>query len=443
MINRRGARPEFLRCGMESKEITSTVLCDSAEYNRILNTLKVSETRFRRLFETAQDGILILDADTGQINEVNKFLIDMLGYSRDEFLGKKLWEIGAFRDVKAIKAEFSKLQKKRYVRYEDLPLQARDGHKIEVEFVSNIYKVDDKKVIQCNIRDITARKKAENDLKEAHETLEFQVIERTAELLKTNQKLKDEIFDRKNRDRFIFANNLLLKLLGKPISPQEYVDTLVKILRDWSRCSCLGIRITNGGTQLHYDSYQGFRQAYWVSQTGLSIEEYKGFTEGCFQVTKGGSFYYDTSREDGGGLSPKLKERFQNIGIRKPYVLVIIPVFYNKKTIALIYLADKKIAQDILAEIMFIERHTPLIGESIYKFNMEAKMRETQQELAQAKRLSDIGTLSATVAHELRNPLAAINLAVYNIRRKKQDLPIDKHLDNIDKKNIRKRSDHK
>ena len=85
--------------------------------------LKISETRYRRLFETAQDGILILDAETGQISDVNPFLVEMLGYSHEDFLGKKLWEIGAFKDVEASKAAFGELQAKGYVRYEDLPLK--------------------------------------------------------------------------------------------------------------------------------------------------------------------------------------------------------------------------------------------------------------------------------------------------------------------------------
>jgi PAS domain S-box-containing protein len=126
--------------------------------------LQASETRYRRLFETAQDGILILDADTGQINDVNPFLIAMLGYSYEEFVGKRLWEIGAFKDVGANKVAFEELQQKGYIRYEGLPLRTKDGREIAVEFVSNVYMVNHHKVIQCNIRDITIRRVAEKEL---------------------------------------------------------------------------------------------------------------------------------------------------------------------------------------------------------------------------------------------------------------------------------------
>lgn len=124
-------------------------------------SLRDSEARYRRLFETAQDGILILNAKTGLITDVNPFLVKLLDYSREEFLGKELWEIGLFKDIGASKAAFRELQDKRYVRYDDLPLETKDGRAINVEFVSNVYGVNNSKVIQCNIRDITKRKRAE------------------------------------------------------------------------------------------------------------------------------------------------------------------------------------------------------------------------------------------------------------------------------------------
>jgi PAS domain S-box-containing protein len=119
--------------------------------------LRESEVRYRRLFETARDGILILDAQTGRITDVNPFLCELLGYSRAELLGKELWEIGVFEDAAASRVAFEHLQQTGYDRHEDLPLKTHDKGQVEVEFVSNVYQAGEKSVIQCNIRDITDR----------------------------------------------------------------------------------------------------------------------------------------------------------------------------------------------------------------------------------------------------------------------------------------------
>ena len=122
-----------------------------------------SELRYRRLFETAQDGILILDFDTGFIQDANPFIINLLGYTRDELVNKELWEIGAIIDKTLALKAFTTIQEEGYLRYENLPLRHKNGDIREVEFVSNAYHVGGNKVIQCNIRDITERKKLEEE----------------------------------------------------------------------------------------------------------------------------------------------------------------------------------------------------------------------------------------------------------------------------------------
>ena len=142
--------------------LNSDVASKQAEQHvRSGQVLRDSEARYRRLFETAQDGVLILDAQEGSITDVNPYLMKLLDYSREEFLGKALWDIGLFKDIEASKEAFKELQAKQYVRYEDLPLKTKTGKTINVEFVSNVYGVNGEQVIQCNIRDITKRKHAE------------------------------------------------------------------------------------------------------------------------------------------------------------------------------------------------------------------------------------------------------------------------------------------
>ena len=152
------------------------------EHKRVEEALITSELRYRRLFEAARDGILILDAESGMIVYVNPFLVELLGFSREAFLGKKVWELGSFKDIVANQANFAELQKQEYIRYRDKPLQTAAGLRIDVEFVSNVYLVNHQRVIQCNIRDISARKNAEAKLHDSEERYR-QITENVADLI--------------------------------------------------------------------------------------------------------------------------------------------------------------------------------------------------------------------------------------------------------------------
>jgi PAS domain S-box-containing protein len=142
------------------------VTLDITERKRAEVALNISEARYRRLFESAKDGILILDAETARITDANPFIAELLDYSHEELMGKELWQIGVFEDVEASKAAARELQAKRYIRYEDLPLETKAGRRINVQFVSNVYSEGDRPVIQCNIRDISDRKQAEAKMRE-------------------------------------------------------------------------------------------------------------------------------------------------------------------------------------------------------------------------------------------------------------------------------------
>jgi PAS domain S-box-containing protein len=139
---------------------------DVTDRRRAEAATKDSEVRYRRLFQTAKDGILILDAGTGKVIDANPFMTALLGYSHGEFVGKELWEIGLFRDIEGSRAAYRQLQEKGYVRYENLPLESRTGQKVEVEFVSNVYAENHHQVVQCNVRDITERSRLQRQVQE-------------------------------------------------------------------------------------------------------------------------------------------------------------------------------------------------------------------------------------------------------------------------------------
>ena len=140
---------------------------DVTDRKKTEDLFQISERRYRRLFETAKDGILILDVTTRKITDANPFIEEFIGYSKEELLGKELWEIGFFADKKENKAAMQELLTVGYIRYEDLPLKTKTGTSVAVEFVSNKYQENGHFVIQCNIRDITSRKEIQRELQGA------------------------------------------------------------------------------------------------------------------------------------------------------------------------------------------------------------------------------------------------------------------------------------
>jgi len=148
-------------------------LAAADERLKSVDAFRASEIRYRRLFETAHDGVLLVDPATRKIVDTNPFMTKLLGYTRRQLVGKELFEIGLLKDEVASREMFRKLKRKHEVRYEDLPLENRRGQHQEVEVVANMYQEDGQDIIQCNIRDITARKKTEQELAEKARLLDL------------------------------------------------------------------------------------------------------------------------------------------------------------------------------------------------------------------------------------------------------------------------------
>ncbi len=217
--------------------------------------MRNSEVRYRRLFQSAKDGILILDAGTGKVIEANPFMSELLGYDHDEFLGKELWEIGLFRDINESRAAYRDLQEKGYVRYENLPLESRNGQKVEVEFVSNVYAENHHQVVQCNIRDITERSRLQRLTQEQAAALADLDRRKDEFLAMLSHELRNPLAPilnaalllrlHSNRNRLHGIENPVLQQSAAIIERQ--VGQLARIVDDLLEVS----RITTGRIQLH------------------------------------------------------------------------------------------------------------------------------------------------------------------------------------------------
>ncbi len=207
--------------------------------------LSASEFRYRRFFEATQDGVLILDAGTGMIIDVNPFLIKLLGYTHEVFLGKKIWELSFFRDVVANQDHFAELQQKEYIRYEDMALETSDGRRIEVEFTSHVYQVHHQTVIQCSVRDISARKKAERNLNETMDELRASNRDLEQFAYVASHDLQEplrmvssymQLIDRRYKDRLDQdARDFIAYAVDGAVRMQNLIDSLLEYSRLQSR----------------------------------------------------------------------------------------------------------------------------------------------------------------------------------------------------------------
>ena len=240
---------------------TSMIVRNITKRKQIEEALSASETSYRRLFESAKDGILILDAESGKIVDVNPFLVELLGYPKEQVLEKKIWEIGIFKDIIANRNNFLELQKKEYIRYNDLPLETANGQNIDVEFVSNVYSVNHHKVIQCNIRNNTERKIADENIQFQYAMLSTQqeasidgilVVNEQGEMISYNQQfirmwnIPDDIIESKSDER------ALQSVMGSLANPEEFINKVNFLYEHKKDISRDEIKLKDGRT---FDRY--------------------------------------------------------------------------------------------------------------------------------------------------------------------------------------------
>ncbi len=334
--------------------------------NAVSEKLKNSEIRYRRLFESAKDGILILDYKTGRIVDANPFIIEILGYSLKETLGKRLWEIGLFSNKEQSELAFAKLKTNKYIRFEDMPIPGRNGAKTEVEFISNVYIEDNTNVIQCNIRDVTERVQAE----------------------------KKQIL-----------TNRILSILNEQHEWQQLVNNILIEIKKYSKIEAVGIRLKDGEDFPYYETKgfpENFIQAeqYLCSRNknGEIIYDEKGkpYLEGMYSnvisgrtdpslpyFTKGGSFFSNNITLLLAGTTEKefqsaTRNRHNGDGYES---IALIPLHSGKEIIGLLQLNDKHSNKFSKEMIEFFENIGNTIGIAFDKIQNNNKIRDNEQKL--------------------------------------------------------------
>jgi PAS domain S-box-containing protein len=365
------------------------IVVDVTESKRAQMALAASEARYRRLFEAAKDGILILDAETGAVHDVNPFLVELLGYPRKQFLGKRIWELGFFKDIAANQANFAELQRQEYIRYEDLPLETADGRRINVEFVSNVYLVDHQKVIQCNIRDITERRITQSE-------------------------------------RAITID--VLRLISQRNSHHELLRGAMALLHKWSGCEAVGIRLREGEDFPYFET-RGFPPEFVLAENRLCEVDTHGEVKRdgagdpvlecmCGNVIRGrfnpakpfftprGSFWTNCTTELLAGTTEAdrqghTRNRCNSEGYES---VALIPLRASGETFGLLQLNDRRKGRFTAREISLLER----LADSVALGLAHRKSQEALHLRERAINTAGEG-ICITGPNEAGNPLIYVN----------------------------------
>jgi len=429
-------RTEQAKTRTEQAEIRT----EQAE-TRSEQTIRASELRYRRLYETALDGILILDAATGQVVDANPFMKDLLGYSQEEFLGRKLWEIGPFMGEAASKIAFAELQHTDRLRYEGLPLETKDGRRVEVEFISTMYFVEQTRLIQCNIRDITERKKSEQQLLWKTAFFEAQVnsaldgiliVDSEGKKILQNQRM-DDLWNIPSQFADEADDRRRLEWVANQVkNPQKFTEKVAYLHAHPDEISQDELELLDGKFFDRYSApvrgkdgqYYGRIWAYRdITERKRTEARFRRLVDSNAQ----GVFFWNTRGEITGS-----NDAFLNLLGYSREDLVMGRIDWIARTPPEHAAFDRLAMEEMAAngvckpyEKEFIRRDGPrvpvLIGAALFEDNPTegicfvldlTERKKLEHQFFRAQRMESIGTLAGGIAHDLNNILAPILMSI-------------------------------
>ncbi len=263
-IPRPPGRPEIILLAIE----------DITERRRLEDMLEASEERYRRAFETAQDGMLLVDKTSGRILNSNAAAQTLLGYSRENLSEKKLWDIGVMEDEAAFRDAAPLLEEKGFVYYEDAPVRTSEGRGISAD----VYMIDKAKVIQCNIRDITERKKAEDALKKSEEKIRTML-----------QSVPDHMSMMDKDLNIVWANEVARKIFGDDIVGKKCYKVYHGREEPCEPYPCITLKAFQDGKVHEHDTQvidKDGRTIYFHCTANVALKDPEGKPQAVLEISR-------------------------------------------------------------------------------------------------------------------------------------------------------------
>jgi PAS domain S-box-containing protein len=461
----------------EARRLIQCNIRDITERRKNEEALRLSESRYRRLFETAQDGILILDAASGQVVDANPFILTLLGYSSDELVGRCLWEIGPFKNIEISKDVFAELKVKDSIRYESLSLEKKDGRCVEAEFISNAYFADLRQLIQCNIRDITERKRLEKLAEEKTAELTFsnaELLSKTAFFEAQVNSALDAILIVDGEGKKLLQNQRMVELWEIPQEFAEEADNTRRLdwVADQNKNSAqfldqvdylyahpdeIGhdeLELKNGKffdrysapvrdkEGRHYGRIWSYRDITERKQAEQRIVEQASFLDKAQDAIlvrdlEGRIIYWNQGAERMYGLT-----RGEVMGRRESDLYSANAKKFdeaNRQTIQAGEWSGELVHLNRDRQEINVEARWTLIRDndgqpkSVLAINTDiTEKKRTEIQFLRAQRMEGIGTLAGGIAHDLNNILAPIMMSIDLLKTTAEDPQSQKMLETID-----------
>ena len=331
-----------LQRSVELKEVNQKL-------DRTTLDLRRTEALSKVIGETLMDTIITFD-DQACILSVNPVVEGMFGYSTSELIGQKVSSL--FLEMKGDHNEshFIPLIKQGIGKVIEAVAVRKDQSYFPVDLQIGEAQLEDTNIIVCAIRDVTERKQMEEVKKQQFNNLENMVEERTIELLLANEKLQQEIVERKKITDHLFVSQ----------------ERFRKIFE--SSPNLMAIFSLKDGTYIDVNTS-------WVTYTGYSYDELHNR-----------KIHLDDFIEEIRGNSINLESPIRNVKIQ-----------YKTKS------GDMR-AGLLSSELINIKPESCIL---LVLTDITERVR-LEREMGRLEHLNLIGEMAAGIAHEIRNPMTTV-----------------------------------